>query len=220
MFKQLLENLRKKFPKVPQTLLEGVAKKMAETVKEESEVEGAVSKLDELPVSITDFAKMLQQEGDRRVAALKKPPKKDDEEEEEEEEDEAVPPAGKSKKRESATYKLLKQLTEKMEKLEAEKTQGQLSEKLNAKLKEAKIPLVLAKGRKIEKEEELETVFDDIKNDWTAIEQEKSNSGFSQTTGTPGSGTPTVKSDVADNEIKNWAAKKSPVNGTPAKVTP
>ena len=67
MKEKILAQLKLKFAGVQTVLLGLIADKLSASVTEESAIEGAIANLEQLPVSITDFAKMLQTEGDRRA---------------------------------------------------------------------------------------------------------------------------------------------------------
>lgn len=74
MYEKILAQLVSKNPGVSKTVLGLIAEKLAERVTDENQIEGVISDFEtNSPVSIKDYAELLQKEGDRRVSdALKK----------------------------------------------------------------------------------------------------------------------------------------------------
>src|SRR5690606_19840109 len=74
MYEKILAQLVAKNAGVSKVVLGLIAKKLAEKVTEEDQIEGAISEYEtNSPVSIKEYADLLQQEGDKRVSeALKK----------------------------------------------------------------------------------------------------------------------------------------------------
>jgi hypothetical protein len=202
MREKILAELRKKYAGLPAHLLGLVADKLATKVTEDSQVEGAVGELENLPISLTDYAKVLQQEGDRRVTEAqkefdKKNPKSD-------------PPKNDPVPDDAPAWAkaLINQVSEQsktIQQLQQEKVQGSLQQRLAAILAEKKIPAQLANGRTIEKPEDLDTVVAAIESDYTALKQDMNNQGLLNMSGTPQSGsgggvggdTKTVEADIA-----------------------
>ncbi len=199
MKEKILAQLIAKNPGVSKVVLGLLADKLAVTVTEESAIEGAISELDKGPISIKDYADFLQKEADKRVAdALKKagktdPPKDD--------------PKNDPPKNDDPIAAQLAAINEKLALLEKEKTQGKLSEKLSAALKEKKIPLALAKGRVPQSEEELESVLSEIETDWTETKQQLANEGFAQVDPPKGGNSGDVSKATVEADWKAWAAK-------------
>ncbi|GAA4328525.1 hypothetical protein [Flaviaesturariibacter amylovorans] len=208
MREKILAELRKKFAGLPEFLLGQYADKLAATVTEESAIEGAVSELEKLPLSLKDQADLLQKESDRRVSNAQK-----------EWEKKNPKPAGDPPKVDPvpddapAWAKTLITKVEEQNKtiaqLQAEKVQGNLTQQLHAKLAEKKIPAALAKGRMIEKPEDLDAVVAEIEADHTAYLQELTNQGLVQQ-GAPTKGIESTPAAGAEADIKAWAEKNNP----------
>lgn len=82
MKEKILAQLVTKYPGVSKKFLGLYASKLEAKVTEESEIEGVLNELDNLPISIPDLAAEFQKEGDNRVTVAKKewlktPPKPD-----------------------------------------------------------------------------------------------------------------------------------------------
>lgn len=206
MKEKILQALKTKFQGVHASLLGLVAEKLATKVTADDQIEGAITALEQSPISITDYANLLQSEGDRRAneaANTRENTLKG--------QFELVPKgqgsggagsgqgAGGGKEDENPPKWAL-DLINKVNGMENKNKQQGLSEKLQAALKEKKIPVQLAKGRTIEKEEDLPAIVQEIENDFTAIKQDAINSGVVAETpagGLPAEGTSnTVKADI------------------------
>lgn len=73
MWEKILAQLASKNPGVSKAVLTMIAKKLAEKVTEESQIEGAISDFEANSVlSIKDYADFVQQQGDSRVGEAKK----------------------------------------------------------------------------------------------------------------------------------------------------
>ncbi len=74
MYEKILAQLTTKHSGVPKVVLGLIAKKLEPKVTEESQIEGAINDFEtNSPVSIKDYADLMQSEGDKRVTeALKK----------------------------------------------------------------------------------------------------------------------------------------------------
>jgi hypothetical protein len=177
MYQKILEQLKAKHAGVPTALLERVAKKLSETVTEESAIQSAVDGLDAMPIPITEFAGILQSEGDRRVSeALKKVQTKPDPAKPDPAKpnpDPANPNPGGDE-----TSSMLKTLLEKVERLEKEKTFQSYNDKLMAAMKEKKIPIQLAKNRVIESDEQFDQVIADIEKDFNEMKSDLAQKGL------------------------------------------
>jgi hypothetical protein len=81
MYEKILAQLAAKNPGVSKVILGLVAKKLEAKVTEESQIEGVITEFEtNSPVTISEYAELLQKEGDKRVdAALKKAAKPDPE---------------------------------------------------------------------------------------------------------------------------------------------
>lgn len=106
-----------------------------------------------------------------------------------------------------------KALAEKIASFELGQNKKTLTEKLHSKLTEKKIPLTFAKGRSIDKEEDIETIASEIENDYLEVKQGLINDGLSgATTPLEGKGAPDKTKIHAD--ISSWAAKHAPKTET------
>ena len=183
MKQKILAKLVLKYKGLSKQLLGLIADKMVAKVTEESEIEGAIAELDDMLIPVPEYAKLLQQEGDRRVTEAKKSFQKPTEPNEEEDDDpEEQDDKSKAKSKSKGGNDPIAKLTQMVHNLTTEVTtfkqkeqQQTLSQKLSAALKEKKIPEVLMKGRVIEKEEDLETIIAEIEADHTALKQELNN---------------------------------------------
>lgn len=204
---KILAQLQAKYPGVAKAILELVADKLAQTVTEETAIEGAITELEKLPIGIKEYGDLLQKEGDRRVTEAQKKFKS------EKDKDDPNPPnpgADPKDKGDDSLKKMLEQLTVKLDNLEKKSTQQSLSEQLNKRLADKKIPLQLAKGRTIESEDQLETIEQEIEADYAAMKQELVNQGFVETP-KPGGGSGGDPSKAAvEADIKAWAASAQP----------
>lgn len=216
MKSKILAKLSVKHKGLSKHLLGLIADKIAAKVTEESEIDAAIDDLDNQLISVSEYAKLLQQEGDRRVTEAKKTfEKQSTESDEEEEEEPEAKPKGKEKSKggDDAIAKLTQAvaaLTEKVASNEKQSKQQTLGEKLKAALKEKKIPEVMAKGRALEKEEDIDTVLAEIEADHTALKQELINEGLAG--GKPpivGNGAPADKAKVTA-DIDAWAKANAP----------
>ncbi|MBU7577205.1 MAG: hypothetical protein KAF40_04010 [Flavihumibacter sp.] len=203
----ILAQLQAKYPGVAKAILELVADKLAQTVTEETAIEGAISELEKAPIGIKEYGDLLQREGDRRVTEAQKKFKS-------EKSDDPNPPnpgADPKDKGDDSLKKMLEQLTAKIDGLEKRSAQQSLSEQLNKRLTDKKIPLQLAKGRLIESPDQLDTIEQEIEADYAAMKQELANQGFAETPkpGGGGSGGDASQKTV-EADIKAWAAASQP----------
>lgn len=217
MKQKILAKLVVKYKGLSKQLLGLVADKMAAKVTEESEIEGAIAELDEMLIPVPEYAKLLQQEGDRRVTEAKKTFQQTADDTEDDPEDNSEEPEQKSKSKNKGGNDPIAKLAQQIQNLTTEITsfkqkeqQQTLSQKLAAALKEKKIPEVLMKGRVVEKEEDLETVIAEIEADHTALKQELNNEALGSG-GRPivGGGAPADKTKIT-SDIDAWAKANTP----------
>jgi hypothetical protein len=201
---KILAELRKKYPGLSSSVLGLLAEKLEPTTTEESQIEGAVAALENLPIKPSDYAAFLQKESDRRVTeALRK---KTPETEPKPKEDETDPKDPTSK-----LAKQLEALQQKLDSFERKESQRTIEQKLHDKLKEKKIPAQFARGILIEKEEDLETAVLEAETSYQEVKQHFTNAGL--ITGLPkpgGTGAPAGTDKTAaqvDADIKAWAEK-------------
>ncbi len=191
---------------MPKNLLEKIAVKLAAKVTAEDQIEGAVGELDNLPFPITEFSSFLQQEGDRRVTEAQRAWQQEQQEtgDEEEDTDDPVPtpppatpgkPVSKGKKPNKGgddpiakLTNVVSQLATTVANMQKDGVQKTLTEQLHSKLGDKKIPLVFAKGRTVDKADDLETVLAEIEADYAEVKQGFNNDGLNNMS-TPSGGT-------------------------------
>lgn len=174
MFKsQILAKLVLKYPGLPKAFLGTLAEKAK--VTEESQIEGFISGLETLPISVEDLAAEFQKEGDRRategVEAYKKknpaPPDPNNPNPDPKKDNPPAPPAPG----ETELEKKFRLMEEKIAKMESDKTLGTLREQLNAKLAEKKIPAILAKHVVLTPETDLDALVTGFEADHKELMQ-------------------------------------------------
>lgn len=173
---KILAELKKKFPGLPTEFLGFIASKLEAKVTEESQIEGAITELDNT-LPIKDQADFFQQESDRRVTAARQKfeadNKKDDSNNKKD--DKSDDKKDDSKNDISAQFK---ELSDRLSAYEKREAQAKLSESFHKKLIEKKIPVKFAKGRVIETEDQLETVLAEVESDYEEVKQELANEGL------------------------------------------
>lgn len=100
------------------------------------------------------------------------------------------------------TSKMIKELSDKLNKLEVDKKKEDAMKDLHKKLQDKKIPALFYKGRTVEKAEDVDALVTEIENDWTALEQERVNTEAGGQSKPPG-GTGGTNSKASDAEIKS-----------------
>lgn len=176
MREKLLAQLITKYPGVSKKFLGLWADKLAAKVTEESQIEGAINELDNLPVSIQDLATEFQKEGDNRVTVAKKewlknPPKPD---KPTDKTDDTPPNPDQPTDDVPAWAKSLidsnKALAEKLQGIEAEKAQKTIKEKIAESLKASGVPeQYWSKMALPAKEDEIETFTTSVSQDWVNL---------------------------------------------------
>jgi hypothetical protein len=206
---KILAELRKKYPGLAANVLGLLAEKLEPTVSEESQIEAAVTALENSPIKPADYAQFVQKEGDRRVTeALKKTPPKTD------------PPKNDPPKPADPNdplAQLLQEVTKgtaKREQLEKREGQKTVTEQFHAKLTEKKIPISLAKIVNPESADQLDEALATVEAEWNTMKQDLTNQGLLTSLPKPGGiGTPGVveqKKDAVEADIKAWAQKGQP----------
>lgn len=210
MKEKILAQLKLKYAGVQNNLLGLVADKLSTTVTEESAIESAVADLEKLPISISDFAKMLQTEGDRRATEASttrettlrekfnlvektpnNPPAKD-------------PPA------DDPTAKAIADMKKQLDELKAKETLQQMRNKAITALKTNNVPEKffdqIITDKAFNTEEEVTGVVDTITNSYREFEQEMVDKGFGSHPKPMGSPT---KEGVSAS-VAQYIAQKSP----------
>jgi hypothetical protein len=186
MKQKILAELKKKFPGLQNEFLLFIAAKLEAKVKEDSEIEGAITELDTI-LPIKEQADFFQSESDRRVTeAIKKAEKKPDEKKEDEKKDDKLSP-------DEETRKMLKSLSEKLEAFEKKESQSKLSERLKIELSKKKIPLQFAKRVVVESEDQLDVVLAEIETEYNEVMQGKIDSELEGSSRPKGSSGKTLK---------------------------
>lgn len=216
MFKdKILAELRKKYAGLSVQFLTSLAEKLAAKITEESAIEGAIAELENLPIPITDLAAEFQREGDRRAteAANKRestlkekynfvdkkagdpaptdPPKPTGD-----------PAAPSSELAEIKAW--IQEMKQQQQAQAAAQTKEALLGKLKAKASEKKlgIPDYFFNGRVVDKEEDIDTVLDQINADYTTVKQHFIDQGMSESSipldGTGAAGGTGVSSMMSD----------------------
>lgn len=207
MFKdKILAELRKKYPGLAANVLGLLAEKLEPTVSEESQIEAAVTALENSPIKPADYAQFVQKEGDRRVTeALKKTPPAP-------KPNEPNPP--KPADPNDPLAQLLQEFNKvsaKLEQLEKREGQKTVTEQLHAKLIEKKIPVSLAKIVSVESADQLDTALAAVEAEWNTMKQDLTNKGLMGSLPKPGGALPNIVDDSDDKAIKAdieaWAKK-------------
>lgn len=177
-------------------------------VKEEAEHDTLIDDLDEL-VSFADVAK--EDDRVRTIEAKHKPkpaPKNDDQDDESDEEDDDEPSPSRKPKRESQTAKLLKQLVEKVDKLEGEKRTTSIKSKVIEKLKDKGVPeKYWQKWSLPDSEDKIDDFVTEIETGWTELKQDGNNDALGSTT-KPAGGSGGSSTNV-EKDIESWASSSA-----------
>jgi hypothetical protein len=176
MKEKILAFLKTKLTGVQEAFLSGVADEFSKTIKEEKEIETVFT--DGVISSIKFSAGAIQSEGDKRATDATKtaienyrkkhnldenglPIKKGDDDSHKDQ-----------KSGDTQTAKQIKELTDKVNLFESEKKSQKLLSDLHKKLTEKKIPILLAKGVKLEKEEDIDAAITAIETDFNSVKQD------------------------------------------------
>ncbi len=166
MYEKILAQLLAKHAGVSKVVLGLIAKKLADKVTEENQIEGAIGDFEaNSPVSVRDYADLLQSEGDKRVTeALKKAKtetKESTENNDEKKDADDVPAWAKG---------MLETVADLKKELAGTKTKSTLEE-LVAKAKEKGIPEKYARKYQIGEGYDAEKALQEIESEWTEIKQ-------------------------------------------------
>ena len=205
---KILAALKTAFAGVQNDLLDRVAENLAKTVTDETKIQDAITGLNALPISITDYSKMLQTEGDKRVQTAvttheqklrdqynftpKTPPA-------------TPPPATPPPANETPEQKELRELREWQKRVVSKEQQTTLRGKLLAKLTDSKIPHTFADGVAIEKEEDIDNAFKTVELKFTETKQQLINDNILSEK--PAGGVASVAADAVKADIENFASK-------------
>lgn len=208
---KILAELRKKYAGLPIAMLELVAAKLAESTSDETGIQAAIDSIDAMPIPITEFAGLLQREGDRRVSEAKKSFEKSNKGSNENQNEGNQ--NQNQNENDSEIMKTLRSMQEQLAQFQRKDQQATLTQRLNDKLKEKKIPVQLAKGRVIESEEQIDSVLAEIENDYTELQRELGNQGFiKQPTPSGGTGGAPTNAKELESVVKGWANSQTALN--------
>lgn len=205
----ILAKLRAKFAGLPAHLLGRIADSLAKTVTTEDQIEGKITELDNLPIPLTDYATMLQTEGDRRVTEAQTKWKKEnpgqplpnnEDPNKDKNKDQSTDPN-------AALAEQLKQLSTQLQALQQKQVTETLTGKLKERLKDKKIPEVFISKYSVLKEEDLDSIAAAVETDFTAMKQELANQGFATTTVPQGGPIIGAAPTAVDADIDAWASK-------------
>lgn len=206
MKEKILAELQKKFKGLPKAFLELFATKLAAKVTEDSQIEGAITELDNLPVSVQDLAAEYQREGDRRVTEARRtfdqtPPAP------------PAPPAPAPDPNQPEWAKTFtaqfSQLTQLVQGLVEDKSKTTLMLKAQTELKD--VPEVFWNKRMFPiKVEDLEPFIQEVKTDWSAFEQANIDKGLIIKKPENGTETEAGKNKKVDAEILGYVKANTP----------
>lgn len=213
MFKEkILAQLVTKFPGVSKKFLGLWADKLQSKVTEESQIEGVVNELDNLPIPITELATEFQKEADQRVTAAEAKWKKENPPKAEEGKKGGKEGEGEKKPEATEPPEWAKTMIAELQSLKTEKLQSSISQKLTGHEKLKDIPAKFWNKRKQpEKEEEIDAFVDEVANDYTEFKNGLAEEGFSQTQ-KPVVGSKTTgggKDEKVSPEMKAYLEKKN-----------
>ncbi|RNL50776.1 hypothetical protein [Pedobacter jejuensis] len=172
--KQILAQLRKANPGVPEAILGLIADKIAKKVTAEDQIEGEIQELEDGPISIKEYADFVQKTGDKRVQDALAKAKKGLSTEEEEVETPAGPKAG------DEVPAWAQSLITEVKSLRAEKTatsiKSKLSEAVGKDVPEAFYNLVQLPDN----EEKVQELAEKIQENWKTLNpgQQTNNRGL------------------------------------------
>lgn len=173
MWEKIFAQLVSKNPGVSKAVLTLLAKKLADKVTEESQIEGAISDFEaNSPMSIKEYADFVQQQGDVRVTEAKK---------KWENEKKTDPnPTDPEKKVENPSdmpdwAKELQQSVTALGQKFVAKSKETTLEDLVAKAKEKGIPEAYARKTTIGEEFDLDATLSELETEWSAIKQSNLN---------------------------------------------
>jgi hypothetical protein len=179
MKEKILAQLIAKYPGVSKKFLGLLAEKQSTKVTDETQIEGVINELDNLPISVTDLAAEWQKEGDARVIAAKKewlvnPPKPDKPPKTD------PPPTDPPKPDdEPAWFKAYREANDaKLNGLLQEKQQQSLQQKLKSHEKLKDIPEKFWSKRQLPKDEEIDAFADEVATDYSEIVPQQTQGSF------------------------------------------
>lgn len=210
MWEKILAQLISKNPGVSKAVLTMIAKKLAEKVTEDSQIEGAISDYEaNSTLTIKELADFVQKEGDTRVGDAKK--KWDQENKKPEQGKDDQPPVGKKDEDPEEMPKWARDLQQTVTALGQQFTVSKTNstmEDLVAKAKEKGIPEVYVRKTIIGEDFNLDNTLSELVTEWAGIQQANINTqvaGENVVTGVKATGKQ-VSSAIADFAKKNVEA--------------
>jgi len=168
MWEKIFAQLAAKHPGVSKSVLGLLAKKLADKVTEESQIEGVITDYEtNSPITIKEYADFVQQQGDTRVTDAKK----------KWETDNKKPGSTEPEKKDIVPddipdwAKALQQSVTSLGQQFAQKSNESTMDVLIAKAKEKGIPEAYARKTVIGEEFELDSVLTALESEWTEIKQ-------------------------------------------------
>lgn len=168
MWEKILAQLATKHPGVSKSVLGLLAKKLADKVTEESQIEGVITDYEtNSPISIKEYADFVQQQGDTRVTEAKK----------KWETENKKPGSTESEKKDVAPddmpewAKQLQQSVTILGQQFAQKSNESTMEALIAKAKEKGIPEAYVRKTAIGDSFDLDSALSTLESEWTEIKQ-------------------------------------------------
>jgi hypothetical protein len=214
MFKEkILAQLVIKFPGVSKKFLGLWADKLQTKVTEESQIQGVIDALDNLPVPITELATEFQKEGDVRVTEAKKkwekenPPKPGPKTDPEPPKDDDLPADTPAYVK--TMYEQNKKLAQMVEGLVKKDTHQTISQKVSAHEKIKGISASFWNKRALpESEEGIEAFAEDVAKDYQTFVQEAKDKGLAIQTPPAGGTGGAASGTQIDPAIKQFAEKQ------------
>lgn len=187
MKEKLLAELKKKFPGLPVEFLGLFAEKMALKVTEDTQIEGAIAELDNLPVPIPDLAAQFQRDGDRRAREAANTRENSLKEkfnfvEKSTTETKPTPPSLVENPQIAELLNEMKALREERAAEQKAKSREVLLGKVKAKFGDKSIPDFCFTGVNLEKEEDVEAAYQQVETNYNNLKQHFVDQGFSQNT--------------------------------------
>lgn len=217
---KILNLLKSKYTGIHSSLLGLVADKLSVKVTKEEEIEGAISELDNMIIPVSEYAKLLQTEGDRRVSdainKIKSNPQQSQNQPSNQQQPQTTEPAktgsnGK-KSRFSELVTLIKQQNEQIEALKTSFVTRTLNEKVTSVLESKKIAKSfyepILNGKTFNSAEEIDTTVQQIEESYNVLKQELVNQGLSASP-KPFSAVEQPNNSVL-NDIKSWSEANAP----------
>lgn len=202
MKEKILAELKKKYSGLSNELLGLIADKLAVKITTDEQIRGGIDELENLPISLPDYATFLQKEGDRRVSTATQTHERTLREKYDFKEKGNTPnppnppnpptPPGPGPDSELAAQ--VKAVADKLLMMERREQQQQMQDQFIKKLTEEKIPVTFARGRVIEQPEQIDAMLAEAKAEYTEVKQTLINEGLGEGTAPiSGNGGPKAK---------------------------